>query len=133
MNNGKILLMHRHAGTRSALKRGLEQRGCRVIMGFSGQTAENILKLEDVRAAFVDLRAPACNSLDLVRRLQQIRPDLPVFALADTPSKFEIDACRQAGLESYFTAPFNPAALANAVERIQVAAPNGQKQEAQAV
>lgn len=130
MNNGRVLLIHRQAGTRATLKKGLEQRGCRVIMGFSGRSAENILKLEDVRAAFVDLRASAGNSLDLVRRLQRIRPDLPVFALADTPSKFEIDACRQAGLEGYFTAPYNITALVNAVDSIALQASDGEARAA---
>jgi len=119
MHNGRVLLIHRHAGIRSALKKGLEQRGCEVIMGFNGKSAENILKLEDIRAAFVDLRTPECAALQLVHRLLHIRPDLAVFGLADTPSKFEIDACRQAGIEGYFTAPFNVAALANAVEKIE--------------
>ncbi len=114
------MLIHRHAGTRAALKKGLEQRGCEVIMGFSAKTAENILKLEDIRAAFVDLRTPECAALELVHRLQHIRPDLAVFGLADTPSKFEIDACRRAGLQGYFTAPFNTTAMANAVEKIEM-------------
>jgi DNA-binding NarL/FixJ family response regulator len=120
MNNGSVLLIHRHAGVRASLKKGLEQRGCEVIMGFNGASAENILKLEDIRAALVDLRTPECASLALVHRLQHIRPDLAVFGLADTPSKFEIEACRRAGLQGYFIAPFNPTALVNAIESIEM-------------
>ena len=118
MRNAKILLVHRQAGIRAALKKGLEQRGFEVILGFSGASAENILMLEDIRAAFVDLRTPEFASLEQVHRLLRIRPDFAVFALADTPSKFEIDACRQAGMQGYFTAPFNIVALVNAVASI---------------
>jgi DNA-binding NtrC family response regulator len=121
MQNAKILLLHRHAGTRALLKKGLEQNGCNVIMGFSGSSAVNILKLEDVQAAFVDLRASESACLDLVHRLQHVRPELTIFGLADTPSKFEIDACRDAGLEGYFTAPFNTTAMTNAIERLKAA------------
>ena len=122
MNNGSVLLIHRHAGVRASLKKGLEQRGCEVIMGFNGASAENILKLEDIRAAFVDLRTPECASLALVHRLRHIRPDLAVFGLADTPSKFEIDACRRAGLQGYFAVPFNVTAMVNAVDSIALPA-----------
>ena len=120
MQTSRILLIHRHAGTRASVKKGLAQRGCEVIMGFSAASAANILKLEDIRAALVDLRTPACSALELVHRLRHIRPNLAVFGLADTPSKFEIDACRQAGLQGYFTAPFNPTAMANAIEKIEM-------------
>jgi CheY-like chemotaxis protein len=124
MQNGKILLLHRHAGTRTLLKKGLEQGGCEVIMGFSGSSAVNILKLEDIQAAFVDLRAPECAALGLVQRLQQVRPELAIFGLADYPSHGEIKACREAGLEGYFTAPFNVAALVNAIQAIELPAAN---------
>ena len=130
MKNGKILLFHRQAGVRAALKKALEQGGCTVIMAFSASSAENILRLEDIRAAFVDLRAEACDPLGTVERLQTIRPDLAIYALADTPSKFEIDACRKAGLQGYFTAPFNPAALANAVESIALPVSDGEASSA---
>lgn len=130
MKNISVLLIHRHAGTRAALKKGLEQRGCTVIMGFSAASAENILKLEDIRAALVDLRTPGCACLDLVHRLRHTRPDLAVFGLADTPSKFEIDACRQAGLQGYFTAPYNPTALANAIDSIALTASDGEARAA---
>ena len=130
MNNGRVLLIHRHAGTRASLKKGLEQNGYMVIMAFSGSSAVNILKLEHIQAAFVDLRSAECASLDLVHRLQHVRPDLPLFALADTPSKFEIDACRQAGIEGYFTAPFNITALVNAIASIEMPASEVEDREA---
>jgi DNA-binding response OmpR family regulator len=130
MKNGKILLVHRHAGTRALLKKGLEQNGCKVLMGFSDSSAVNILKLEDVQAAFVDLRVSESDCLDLVHRLQHVRPELAIFGLADYPAKFEIEACREAGLQGYFTAPFNVTALVNAVASIEPSASNGESRAA---
>ena len=130
MQNGKILLFHRRAGVRAVLKKELEQRGFAVIMGFSPSSAANILRLEDIRAAFVDLRAEACDPLGTVEHLQTIRPDLAILALADTPSKFEIEACRKAGIQGYFTAPFNVTALVNAVESIALPASDGEERVA---
>lgn len=126
MQNGKILLLHRHAGTRALLKRGLEQNGFKVIMGFSDSSAINILKIEEVHAAFVDLRSSESACLDLVHRLQHVQPELAIFGLADYPSKSEIDACRDAGLQGYFTAPFNVTAFANAVASITLPASDGE-------
>jgi len=121
MKNGKILLVHRHAGTRALLKKGIEQNGCKVILGFSDSSAIIILKLEDVRAAFVDLRVSESDCLGLVHRLQHIQPELASFGLADYPSNPEIKACKAAGLQGYFVAPFNINALANAVGRVEAA------------
>ena len=128
MNTGKILLVHRHSDVRESLKTAFEARGWEVILGLSAASALNILKLEPVQAVFVDLRENESVCLDLIYRMQQARPGVAIFGLADFPSHYEIQSCRNADIQGYFVAPFNINALINALERLNAAQATGQSQ-----
>ena len=128
MKSGKILLVHRHIDVRESLKSAFEARGWEVILGLSAASALNILKLEPVHAVFVDLRENESVCLDLIYRMQQARPGVTIFGLADFPSHYEIQSCRNADIQGYFVAPFNINALVNALERLHATQPTEQDQ-----
>ena len=73
----------------------------------SGNEGLEILKKENVHVAFVDLRMPEMNGIELCRQIKQQDPSAYVYALsayvgAITPEQYD-----EAGFTGYFRKPFD--------------------------
>ena len=113
-----ILVVHHDPDEAGHLKRALERTGFSVLSAATVQQALNIIRLEPVRAVFIDLRMPEVPCGEVIEWIREVNATVPLFGLADTPSHFEIRMCREKGLKGYFLKPFTSAALAKAAAAV---------------
>lgn len=76
-----ILLVDDDQAFRQTLGRALERRGYRVLTAASGQEALDIANEHTLHVALVDLKMPGMDGLELLSRLKEQFPDLPVLML----------------------------------------------------
>jgi len=76
-----ILLVDDDKAFRKALGKSLERRGYSAAYAESGSEALSHPSLMDCEAAVVDMRMPGMDGLTLLKKMHQIREDLPVIVL----------------------------------------------------
>ena len=90
--------------------------------GYTGTTAGSaeealeILKKERYWVMFLDLNLPGMNGIDLCRKIRQAYAMVIAYAVTGYTSLFELNECREAGFEDYFTKPVDLADLLEAAD-----------------
>ena len=113
----RVLVVEDEAYVRDSLLELLRARDFRVE-GASG-VAEAIALLErtPVDVVLTDLRMPELTGLDLVRRMQETAPEVPVIVLTGHGSVSSAVECLQAGASDFILKPADPGALEVALTR----------------
>ena len=114
---GQVLVVDDQEYVRESLAAILRARG-HVVR--TAATAEQALADVSVRATDVvvtDLHLPGADGLDLVRRLAQAAPGVPVLVLTGHGTVASAVACMKAGAFEYLEKPAEPEALCVALER----------------
>jgi DNA-binding NtrC family response regulator len=128
MSSGRILLIDDETGVRFAVKDFLENAGYEVDEATS--CAEAIQAFQKLRpdAVFADYILPDGNALDLLRRLKDIDPEVPVTILTGHGSiDLAVRAIKE-GAEQFLTKPIELPALLVILRRLLENARNRQKQ-----
>lgn len=73
-----------------------------------GQEALEVLQRESVDAVITDLDMPGMGGVELLKRLRETRPFLPVIGIS---GHFDPDAAAQAGFDAFLPKPFDIADL----------------------
>ena len=71
----------------------------------SAEDAIKILENERYWVMFLDLNLPEMNGIDLCRKICRDFPMAICYAVTGYASLFELNDCREAGFEDYFTKP----------------------------
>ncbi len=104
----KILVVDDEAGMRLMLSTFLQQEGYRVLTAAEIRTAETMLAEGGFTAVITDLSMPGGSGLDLLARIREREPELPVVVMsAYGSSESAITAMRQ-GAFDYVFKPFQP-------------------------
>ena len=82
-----------------------EKAGYTVLTTPDAETAEDLLRSEDISVMFLDLRLPGLSGVDLCRRIRRDNPIAIIYAVTGYTSIFELAACREAGFDDYFIKP----------------------------
>ncbi|MBX9932611.1 MAG: response regulator transcription factor [Methylobacterium sp.] len=101
-----ILAIDDEPPIRKLLRMGLTTQGYAVLDAPNGKTALDILARDKVHLAILDLGLPDMRGHDLLRRIRETHPDLPVIVLSsrdDEPGKVE---ALDLGADDYITKPF---------------------------
>ena len=103
----KILVVDDQKSILKLFKSTFEMKGYMVATAESGEEALGILKEEEIRVMFLDLKMPGMNGLDLCREIRKTHAEARIFAVTGHPSLFQHSNCLAAGFDLYFTKPMN--------------------------
>jgi CheY-like chemotaxis protein len=112
----KILVVDDEMSIRSLFEEVLNEAGYDVRLAENGERALDILKQEEIDVIFLDLRLFGMNGIELCRNIRKTNPVSMIFAMTGWAALFEIEECREAGFDDYFTKPVSPETLSKAVE-----------------
>lgn len=116
----QLLIVDDHAIVREGLKRVLESAGERwqVTEASGGFQALELLRRERFALAVVDLSMPGLGGLDLIRRIHDDQPRLPVLVLSmHAEEQYALRAYR-AGAQGYLTKDSAATDLVGAVRKL---------------
>ncbi|MFC1498565.1 response regulator [Verrucomicrobiota bacterium] len=71
------------------------------------EKALGIIKRENIRVCFLDLRMPKMDGIELCRRIKQFDPNIQVYALSAFIEAYSPDQISEAGFEGALGKPFN--------------------------
>ncbi len=117
MSERPILVVEDDASLREALAQSLEEAGHRVIT--AGDGAEALLLLERQAADLVisDVQMSPVNGLELLERLKDLCPEVPVVLMTAYGSIRQAVEAIQCGAADYLAKPFEVPALLEMVNR----------------
>ena len=115
-----ILLVEDDDGVRRLTRRVLEQYGFRAVEARTGVEALQLLELDHPRidAVVSDLVMPGMSGKELVGRLRELRPEMPVVYLSGYTSEEVTNEIRAHPRQTFLQKPFSPDALATALEEL---------------
>ncbi|MCX6348594.1 MAG: response regulator, partial [Candidatus Aureabacteria bacterium] len=112
-----VLVVDDDAATRQLLVRILQGESYRVDQAANGKEALSLLRKNDYRVAFLDIRLPDMNGLDLLAALKKsgLKTEV-IMQTAYASLQSSIEALNQGAL-SYIIKPFQPAEVRMAAKR----------------
>jgi DNA-binding NtrC family response regulator len=128
MRKGRVLIVDDEAGVRFALRKFLEAKGYEVEDVASCQEAEAVFRAEPPDAAVLDHRLPDGSGIDLVTRLKEQAPSVPLVILTGHGSIELAVQAIQNGADQFLTKPLQLPALLVILERALENQRNRQKQ-----
>lgn len=100
-----ILVAEDEADLRDILKVTLEQEGYRVILASDGDEAIKKIEKKSFQLALIDIKMPGMNGKELVSKIKQINPLMPIVIITGSPDfKEEMSLKKQA--YEYIYKPF---------------------------
>ena len=124
----RVLIVDDEPGIRFGIRDFLEASGYEVGEAESCQTAPDVFRVFQPDAAILDHVLPDGNALDLLRRLKQIDPDVPLIVLTGHGSiELAVSAVKE-GAEHFLTKPVELPALAVILDRALANQRNRKKQ-----
>ena len=104
---GHVLVVDDELGMLEVLSMALEEMGYRALATQSPEKALEILRTEEIELALLDIRMPGMNGRELMQRIKEHSPGLPVvFLTAFGNIKDAVSAIKE-GAFDYLTKPFN--------------------------
>ncbi len=108
MRKYKILIVDDEEIVRDALSEWLSNLGYQTTAVDDGFKAIEQVELDDWDVALVDLKMPKMGGIELLRRLREIKPDLPVIIITGHGSVDSAVMAMKEGAADYVMKPFNP-------------------------
>ncbi len=102
-----ILVVDDEPAIRFVYQEFLSGLGHRVSGAENGQRALELARAECPMLALVDLNLPDMSGLDVIRRLRQLHPDLPVAVISATPREGFVVALEAIGISGFFEKPID--------------------------
>jgi two-component system, OmpR family, response regulator len=109
---GLILLIEDEPGIVDFLERGLSAQGFQVISALDGDAGLERALAEDVDLVVLDMMLPGSSGLEVLERLRDAKPSLPVIVLTALGEVDHRVAGLDAGAADYLTKPFSLSELA---------------------
>ena len=114
---GRVLVVEDEPYVRDSLGKLLAARGFEVTMADGVDAALQSLAKTSVDLVLTDLTMPGASGLDLLRRVRESSPRLPVVVLTGYGTVASAIECLKAGAADYILKPADPDALEVACER----------------
>jgi DNA-binding NtrC family response regulator len=113
----KVLLVDDESSVRSLLRSFLEAKGYEVAEADNSRAAQELAPAFHPDVALVDYALPDATALDLLRRLKDLQPGMPVVILTGHASiELAVRAIKQ-GAQNFLAKPVHLAALALTLEK----------------
>ena len=114
--NGKILVVDDEMSIRDVFNETFSEAGYDVRLAENGEQALHILKDVQIDVIFLDLKLFGMNGIELCRQIRKTKPLSVIYAITGWAALFEIEECREAGFDDYFSKPILPEIMSKAVE-----------------
>lgn len=101
---------------RDLFQSAFSDAGYSVHLAENGEQALRILKQHEIDLIFLDLKLFGMNGIELCRQIKKDKPVSIIYAITGWTGLFEVEECREAGFDDYFTKPFQLDVLFKAVE-----------------
>lgn len=102
-----ILLIEDEEGIVTFVRRGLESAGHQVLVADDGVDGLTMALSDDVELVVLDLGLPGIPGEEVLRRLRQRRPNVPVIVLTAKDAVADRVANLEAGADDYIVKPFS--------------------------
>ena len=109
---GRILIVDDELSIRNLFEDIFYGSPYSVCSSESADDALTVLKNEDINVIFLDLKLFGMNGIELCRRIRANKPLAIIYAITGWSGLFEVEECREAGFDDYFTKPLT-------IDRIQ--------------
>ncbi len=118
----QVLVVDDEASARQVLEAMLDSSGYEVRTASGAEEALDIIAREDIHVIFLDLKLFGVSGIELCREIRKKRPLAIIHAITGWAALYEIEECREAGFDDFFTKPVNLEVLrkaaADAFERL---------------
>jgi DNA-binding NarL/FixJ family response regulator len=116
----RVLIADDHAVVRRGLIQILEDEGDLIVSGEAGTAGEvtRLVREKDIDVLVLDIAMPGGGGLEVLRQLQDLRPDLPVLVLSVHGEKQYAARVLKAGAAGYLTKESAPAELVAAIRQV---------------
>ena len=125
-----ILLIEDEAGISRFVQQGLESAGYQVLVAVNGDDGLAMALRDEVEVVVLDLGLPGLPGEEVLRRLRQRRPSVPVIVLTAKDAVGDRVANLDAGADDYMVKPFSFSEL---LARIRARLRTGAQQRADAL
>jgi len=112
----KILVVDDEVTVRDLLKDTFVNEGYDVRLAEGAETAFEILKEENIEVIFLDLKLFGMNGIELCRQIRKNNPLAIIFAMTGWAALYDIEECREAGFDDFFTKPVQTEMLLKAID-----------------
>jgi len=116
MDDKKILVVDDEKQILDLYSQIFSMKGYTVRTAESAEKAIEILDKEQYWVMFLDLNLPGMNGVELCRYIHRQWPMAVCYAVTGYGSLYELQDCREAGFEDYFTKPAGMSDLLEAAE-----------------
>jgi len=116
----QILIADDHAIVRAGLKQFISDESDMQVAGEAGtgEEALGFIRTQECDVVLLDIFMPDCNGIDTLRRLKQLKPDLPVLILSGfSEQQYAINLLR-AGASGYIAKESAPEQLVAAIRTV---------------
>lgn len=114
----KILVVDDEGIVLSSCRRILEAEGFEVLMAPSVQEALAIIEAQSDPVPFIlliDVKMPVHDGMYLMRKVKEIRPELPIIVMSGYPTEETIKTAEAQGAATFIAKPFTPEELLNTI------------------
>lgn len=111
-----VLVVDDELSIRNFFEDTLADSGCTVHTSENADDALSVLEREDINVIFLDLKLFGMNGIELCRKIRNQKPLSVIYAMTGWSGLFEIEECREAGFDDFFSKPVSSASIEKAVE-----------------
>ncbi len=115
---GRVLVVDDETNIGDSIKEALERCGCTVEVAGSAEAALVRLERSAPDLVLCDIRLPGMDGIELLGRIRELYPGIPVVMITGYASIESAVGCIQAGAANYLPKPFKPAQVRHAVAAI---------------
>jgi DNA-binding response OmpR family regulator len=94
----------------------LEDAGYEVFLADGADRALDIFSHQEISIVFLDLRLFGVNGMELCRQMRHNKPITILYAMTGWSGLFDIEECREAGFDDYFSKPLRIEVVIKAIE-----------------
>lgn len=113
--NHRILVVDDDVSMRDLFQTAFTDAGYEVVLAEGGEEALEILQRQDINVIFLDLKLFGMNGIELCRQIRKFKPVSLVYAMTGWSALYEIEECREAGFDDFFTKPMSLETIFKAV------------------
>jgi len=112
----KILIVDDEASIRDLFYDSFSDAGYEVSLATNAEEALRILDNEKIMVMFLDLKLFGTDGIQLCRQIRRTDHIAIIYAMTGWAGLFEIEECREAGFDDFFTKPIKIDQMSEAVE-----------------
>lgn len=112
----RLLIVDDERSIRDLFQSAFRDSGYQVHLAENGEEALAILKQHAIDLIFLDLKLFGMNGIELCRRIRKDQPISIIYAITGWAGIFEVEECREAGFDDYFTKPVQLEVIFKTVE-----------------